>query len=96
MVSQLDKTNVTEIIYPDSDGQPMADNTLQFRWITTIKTNLDWLFRQQSDVFVAGDLLWYPVENDNIAFLIHKRYSLDPEQLNQQRFNCAAQMRETL
>jgi Uma2 family endonuclease len=65
MVSQLDKTNVTEIIYPDSDGQPMADNTLQFRWITTIKTNLDWLFREQSDVFVAGDLLWYPVENDN-------------------------------
>ena len=65
MVSQLDKTNVTEIIYPDSDSQPMADNTLQFRWITTIKTNLDWLFRQQSDVFVAGDLLWYPVENDN-------------------------------
>ena len=58
MVSQLDKTNVTEIIYPDSDGQPMADNTLQFRWITTIKTNLDWLFREQSDVFVAGDLLW--------------------------------------
>ncbi len=41
MVSQLDKTNVTEIIYPDSDGQPMADSTLQFRWITTIKTNLD-------------------------------------------------------
>ena len=58
MVSQLDKTNVTEIIYPDSDGQPLADNTLQFRWITTIKTNLDWLFREQSDVFVAGDLLW--------------------------------------
>ena len=65
MVSRLDKTNVTKIIYPDSDGQPLADNTLQFRWITTIKTNLDWLFRQQSDVFVAGDLLWYPVENDN-------------------------------
>jgi Uma2 family endonuclease len=65
MVSQLDQTNLTEIIYPDSDGKPMADNTLQFRWITTIKTNLDWLFCKQSDVFVAGDLLWYPVENDN-------------------------------
>ena len=31
-----------------------------------------------------------------IAFLIHKRYIPDPEQLNQQRFNCAAQMRELL
>ncbi len=50
------------IIYPDSDGKPMADNTLQFRWITTIKWGLDALFRRDPDVFVAGDLLWYPVE----------------------------------
>ena len=50
------------IIYPDSDGKPMSDNTLQFRWITTIKWGLDALFRHDPDVFVAGDLLWYPVE----------------------------------
>jgi Uma2 family endonuclease len=50
------------IIYPDSDGQPMADNTKQFRWIVTIKENLEILFADQADVFVAGDLLWYPVE----------------------------------
>ncbi len=54
-----------KIIYPDSDGQPMADNTLQFRWIVTIKENLDLLFSAQSHVFVAGDLLWYPVEGNN-------------------------------
>ncbi|MGI0481118.1 Uma2 family endonuclease [Geminocystis sp. CENA526] len=65
MVAQLQKTSKPEIIYPDSDGKPMADNTLQFRWITTIKTNLDWLFADNPDVFVAGDLLWYPVEGDN-------------------------------
>jgi hypothetical protein len=23
--------------YPDSDGEPMAENTLQFRWIVTIE-----------------------------------------------------------
>ncbi len=51
-----------EILYPDSDGQPMADNTLQFRWIVLIKENLELLFADQPDVFVAGDLLWYPVE----------------------------------
>jgi Uma2 family endonuclease len=54
----------TEIIYPDSDGLPMADNTKQFQWITVIKTNLDWLFRDEDRVFVAGDLLWYPVEGN--------------------------------
>jgi Uma2 family endonuclease len=53
-----------EIVYPDSDGQPMADNTKQFQWITVIKTNLDWLFREEERVFVAGDLLWYPVEGN--------------------------------
>jgi Uma2 family endonuclease len=50
------------IRYPESDGQPMADNTLQFQWIVLIKENLETLFREREDVFVAGDLLWYPVE----------------------------------
>jgi len=50
------------IIYPDSDGQPMADNTQQFRWIVLIKENLELIFTESPDVFVAGDLLWYPVE----------------------------------
>jgi Uma2 family endonuclease len=51
-----------DIQYPDSDGQPMADNTLQFRWIVLIKENLEIVFQDQPNVFVAGDLLWYPVE----------------------------------
>src|SRR5436853_4570020 len=54
-----------DIVYPDSYGQPMADNTLQFEWIMTIKGNLDAVFRNDPNVFVAGDLLWYPVEGDN-------------------------------
>jgi Uma2 family endonuclease len=47
--------------YPESDGQPMADNTEQFEWIVKIKENLEILFADRPDVFVAGDLLWYPV-----------------------------------
>ncbi|MBE9239845.1 Uma2 family endonuclease [Synechocystis salina] len=50
------------IIYPDSDGQPMADNTEQFQWIVLLKENLECLFGQDANIFVAGDLLWYPVE----------------------------------
>jgi Uma2 family endonuclease len=56
---------VPEVQYPDSDGQPMADNTKQFRWIVTVKENLELLFADRADVFVAGDLLWYPVQGDN-------------------------------
>ncbi len=51
-----------ELIYPDSDGQPMADNTEQFQWIVLLKENLECLFAKDTDVFVGGDLLWYPVE----------------------------------
>ncbi|MDB9412513.1 tetratricopeptide repeat protein [Microcystis aeruginosa] len=50
--------------------------------------NLGLLYEELQDFDLA--------RKEYIAFLIHKRYILDPEQLNQQRFNCAAQMRETL
>lgn len=51
--------------YPESDGKPIADNTLQFEWISTLKGGLDALFADDMAVFVAGDLLWYPTEGDN-------------------------------
>lgn len=53
------------VVYPDSDGLPMSDNTEQFRWIVYIKEGLEWLFVNAPEVFVAGDLLWYPLEGDN-------------------------------
>ena len=48
-----------QLLYPDSDGKPMADNTVQYDWIVRLVANLRHLFRGQT-VFVAGDLLWYP------------------------------------
>jgi Uma2 family endonuclease len=56
------RSDAPHIVYPSSDGRPIADNTLQFRWITTIEGGLEALFRKNPNVFVAGDLLWYPVE----------------------------------
>jgi Uma2 family endonuclease len=52
------------IIYPSSDGKPMADNTKQFDLITLIKENLAYHFSNDPNIFVAGDLLWYPVEGN--------------------------------
>jgi len=54
-----------KITYPDDDGLPMSNNTEQFDWIVMIKENLEYVFAKDPDVFVAGDLLWYPVEGDN-------------------------------
>ncbi len=50
----------SHILYPDSDGKPIAENTLQYRWIVRLVTNLKQLLKDQV-AFVAGDLLWYPV-----------------------------------
>jgi Uma2 family endonuclease len=62
MVSQLSKSN---IIYPESDGKPIADNTKQFELIVEIKKGLNLLFINNPQVFVAGDLFWYPVEGQS-------------------------------
>jgi Uma2 family endonuclease len=65
MVMQISAPEQTEVIYPDCDGQPVANNTIQFRWLVEIKQNLDYLFINDPNVFVAGDLFWYPIEGKN-------------------------------
>lgn len=65
MKAPIQPLSQPKIFYPESDGQPMADNTKQFRYIVTIQGGLDSLFKDNPDVFVAGDLLWYPVEGNN-------------------------------
>jgi len=52
-----------DVLYPETDGLPLADNTIQFRLITTTQGGIDALFRHEQ-VFVAGDLLWYPLEHN--------------------------------
>lgn len=62
---QLQPDSSIDIDYPESDGRSMADNTKQFRWIVVIKENLELLFVDDPQMFVAGDLLWYPVQGNN-------------------------------
>ena len=65
MITQLQSPDQSNIIYPDDNGEPMSNNTEQFRLIVEIKENLELLFADDPNVFVAGDLLWYPVEGNN-------------------------------
>jgi Uma2 family endonuclease len=64
MIQKLAGSPSASIIYPDSDGKPMADNTKQARWIVVFFGNLSALLHARLDVFVAMDLLWYPVEGE--------------------------------
>jgi len=53
------------IHYPESDGKPMGDNDQQRDWMIKIIENLRALFAERSDVYVTGDLFWYPIEGNN-------------------------------
>ena len=57
-------TSDGSIIYPESDGKPLAENTKQLRWIVTLFDNLSALFDDRPDVFIGGDQLWFPVEDE--------------------------------
>ena len=53
-----------EIFYPDSDGMPVADNSVQLRWIFVLLGNLSARFTARPDVLVGSDMLWYAREGD--------------------------------
>jgi Uma2 family endonuclease len=40
----------------------MLDHNKQFRWIELIKSNLEILFAHDTQVFVASNLMWHPVQ----------------------------------
>ncbi|MFN6530435.1 hypothetical protein [Nostoc sp. ChiSLP03a] len=47
----------SDLLYPDSDGKPMADNTEQYRWIVLIKENLEILFANNDNILMPNSLL---------------------------------------
>lgn len=49
------------VYYPETDGKPMAENTLQAQWIISLYDNLHILLRGQT-ALVAADNFWYPVK----------------------------------
>ena len=56
------QVSTEEIIYPCSDGEPIADSTIQYKLIVKIKEGCESLFKNDPNVFVAADLLWYSVQ----------------------------------
>ena len=51
--------------YPESDGKPMADNMTQHRWMSLLFGNLERYYKDDPNVLVATDLLWYPERGRN-------------------------------
>lgn len=51
-----------QIVYPVDNGEPLSNDTEHLNWISFIKHGLEDWFENRDDVFIAADLLWYPVE----------------------------------
>ena len=49
----------TEIYYPDSDGQPMAESDFQREPLIYAVESLRIHFRQREDVYVSGNMFLY-------------------------------------
>jgi len=64
MTTATQLSELPAIEYPDGDGLPMSESTAQNDWMMSIKIELSALFRDNPNVFVACDLLWYPVQGE--------------------------------
>jgi Uma2 family endonuclease len=59
-------TDGDEVLYPCSDGEPMANNEPHAFWIRFIWTALENHFRKRrEDVAVMADCFWYPIQGVN-------------------------------
>jgi len=55
-------TATPEIVYPESDGEPMGDNSHQIDLIIALFQSLTDHFAGRPDVAVHTNLIWYPVQ----------------------------------
>ena len=55
---------IPAVFYPESDGMPMADNALQFRWMSLLRWNAEALLRRDRNVLISADHLIYPVRGN--------------------------------
>ncbi len=61
----LRKRNGVQLVYPESDGKPMAETDLHCQVIIDLREALKSFFARQPDVYVSGNLFIYYVEDDN-------------------------------
>lgn len=61
-MSRVNPPALDDVIYPDSDGEPMAENFLQSIVIRMLVYGFERVFRGRDDMLVGGDFFWYPVK----------------------------------
>ena len=55
------------VVYPESDGQPLAETSLHVKVLILLYSLLEHRYRERSDVLLAMDLFWYWKKGDPSA-----------------------------
>ena len=63
-MSTVNPPALDDVIYPDSDGEPMAENFHQSIVIRMLVYGFERLFAGRTDMIVGGDFFWYPVQGE--------------------------------
>lgn len=58
------KSRGSEIFYPESDGQPIAETDFHIKLLMNLTKALDIFFADREDVYVTGNIMFYFVEGD--------------------------------
>jgi len=53
-----------KVYYPESDGKPLGETGVHIEVILELKSMPDAFFRNDSDVYVCADIMFYYVEGD--------------------------------
>ena len=65
--SDVGEIDDLSIVYPSSDGEPMAESDWQYIPLTETVSTLRVWFQDRLDVYIAGDMLVYYRMNDNLT-----------------------------
>jgi Uma2 family endonuclease len=58
------KSRGSEVFYPESDGEPMAETDFHANLLMNLRMALDIFFADREDVYVTGNIMFYYVEGD--------------------------------
>ena len=52
----------TADLYPDTDGQPMADTDLHLYWLKRVQDIIETHFSRDPGVYISGNIMMYDIE----------------------------------
>lgn len=63
-LSTLPPTRGSDIFYPESDGEPMAETDFHAKLLIYLRTALEMFFAEREDVYITGNIMFYYVEGE--------------------------------